>query len=41
MQLLNRLVAASLPELAAHLDDICLPLDLFATQVMSLGRRLD
>ena len=32
MQLLSRLVAASLPDLAAHLDAISLPLDLFATQ---------
>ena len=32
MALLNRLVAASLPELAKHLEAIALPLDLFATQ---------
>lgn len=32
MQLLNRLVAAALPELARHLHEIRLPLDLFATQ---------
>jgi len=32
MALLNRLVAASLPELANHLEAIALPLDLFATQ---------